>query len=75
MPPAASAEDLSLSEMELTGPREIGNLTPLQLFEFIQIAMQLDTALSLILETLLVKNNLNLARNRNDQRLPPQVFC
>ena len=46
MPPAADsptlagAEDLSESRRELTSPSpsEIGNLTPLQLFEFIQIA-------------------------------------
>jgi hypothetical protein len=69
MPPAADsraligAEEPSQSLRELTGPKEIGNLTPLQLFEFIQIATQLDAfhpAISFILDTVLVKN-LNLA--------------
>ena len=66
IPPSADshaligAEESSQSQGELTGPCEIGNLTPLQLFEFIQIAMQLDTALRFILATVLVKN-LNLA--------------
>ena len=69
MPPAADshaligADEVSKSRRELTGPSEIGNLTPLQLFEFIQIATQLDTfhpTFGFILYTLLVKN-LNLA--------------
>ena len=72
MPPAAEshgligAEELSQSQRELTGPQEIGNLTSLQIFEFIQIATQLDTALSFILDIVLVKN-LNLARHRITQ--------
>ena len=66
MPPAAEshasigAEELSQIRRESTGPLEIGNLTPFQLFEFIQTATQLHSVLSFILETVLVKN-LNLA--------------
>jgi hypothetical protein len=83
MPPAAStdshgqigAEELIQSPRELTDPGEIGNLTPLHVFEFIQFAMKLDTALKLVLGTVLVKN-LNLAwHERNAQRVPPGVFC
>ena len=83
MPPTADsytltgAEELSQIRRESTGPSEFGNFTPLQLFEFIQIATQLDAfrpALSFILVTILVKN-MNLAWHRSTQRLSPQVFC
>lgn len=77
IPPAVDShglfgvEELNYSRRESTGPREIGNLTPLQLFEFIQFAMKLDTALSLIL----VVKNLNLPSHKSTQRLPLGVFC
>ena len=80
MPPAVDShglfgsEELSHSRRASTGPREIGNLKPLQLFEFIQFATKLDTALSFILGTVLVKN-LNLPPHRDTQRLPLGVFC
>ena len=67
-------EEVCKSREELSGSKEIGNLKPLQLFEFIQIATQLDTALSFILDTVLVKN-LTLAWHRSTWRLPPKVFC
>ena len=58
MPPAViGAEELGRSRgEEVTGSRENGNLTPLRLFDFIQIATQLDIALNFLLYAVLVKN-------------------
>lgn len=53
---------------------EIGNLTPLPLFELSQIATQSET-IRLALSLIIFVKNLNLARHRNTHRLPLQVFC